>query len=238
MLAIQLREQVELPSLIGRADDWVLNVGDQLGDVRLARVEVRPLIDARQERAAPIRRIGHGQAGTERHKARQVLVLAAESVRQPRAIAGARQTLVSGVHQPHALFVVRRVGVHRANHADAIRMTARGLVKDFAAPQAAVAVLSELERRGQRHTGLSFGRQVAERQLLAAPFREFRFWIPGIDLRRASVQINVNEMLGSRREVRTAHGQRIGRRRPIGLQQRRQREQAQSRPRCAEQVAT
>ena len=68
-----------------------------------------------------------------------------------------------------------------------IRMPAGRLLKDLAAPQSAIAVLLEPKRGRERYAGLAFGREVAQRQFLAAPFLQFGAVIPGVDLRGPSV---------------------------------------------------
>ena len=220
MLTIEARQQIELPPLIGLRRARALNVRKEFRDLRLARVEIRPLIDAGQKRAAPVRGIRDGQAGTHCHEAGQILILATEAVRQPGTVARAREPLVAGIHQPHALLVIGRVGIDRLDDAETIGMLTGGLLKDLAAPQSAVTVLLELKRRGERDSGFSFGREVCQRQLFAAPLLQLGTVIPCIDLRRPSIQVDMHNMFGSRGEVRAARRERTrirGSARCVGL---------------------
>ena len=134
MTSIHAGEQIELLSLIRRRSTRALNVRDQVCNLRLAAIEISSLVNARQECTSPVRRIGDRQPRTHRYEAGQVLVLAAEAIRQPRPVARTRQPFIAGVHQPHALLVIRRVGIHRLDDANSISVLARRLLKDLAAP--------------------------------------------------------------------------------------------------------
>src|SRR5690606_21461583 len=69
MALVQLREQIELPSLLLAIDRRILNIGQQLSDFSPPSVEVGSLVDSRQKRTSPIRRIGNRQSGTQHNEA-------------------------------------------------------------------------------------------------------------------------------------------------------------------------
>ena len=74
----------------GRTSESIDTGASEFVDFGLPRVEIRALIRPRQERAAPVGRVSHGQPGTHCHEAGQILVLAAQAVSQPRTVAGTR----------------------------------------------------------------------------------------------------------------------------------------------------
>ena len=84
-------------------------------------IDVRALIDAGQKAGLPVLRfldrIAAGAHGDER---RQILVLRAQAVSEPRAHAGADQPGLAAIHQQQRRLVIRHVGVHRADDADVV----------------------------------------------------------------------------------------------------------------------
>ena len=96
-----------------RPDAVVADVGDQLLDVGLPGVEVRPLVDARQKRRLPV--LGFGDRVAARahdEEAGQVLVLRAQAVKDPRAQAGPGLAGLAAVHEHERRLVIGHVGVH------------------------------------------------------------------------------------------------------------------------------
>ena len=86
----------------------------------------------------------------------QVLVLGAQAVGQPRPDARPDQPGLAAVHQQQRRLVVRHVGVHRADDADVVDVLG-GVREQLADLEPALAVLLELERRGERGPGLALG---------------------------------------------------------------------------------
>ena len=122
---VELGQEVELPPLVGLGHDRVADVLDQVLGLLLAGVDVGPLVDAGQEGRSPVGDVGDRQAGAHGDVAGQVLVLGPHPVGQPGPHARAREPLVAAVHQPHRLFVVGRIGVHRADDAQVIDVLGR-----------------------------------------------------------------------------------------------------------------
>ena len=122
---VHLRQQIKLPTLLSAGGPRAPHMVQQFAHLALAGVDVRSLVNSRQERRPPVRDIGDGKPRAHRHIARQVLVLGPHSVGDPRPQAGPAQPLIPAVHQPHRLLMVRRVGVHRADHAQVVGMCRR-----------------------------------------------------------------------------------------------------------------
>ena len=142
----------------------------------------------------PVLRVLDRQAvGAHGHEAGQVLILRAQPVHHPGADAGTRLHGVAAVHQHQRRLVVGHLGVHRADDRNVVGM-GRGLGEDFADLQAALSVLLELERRGERRTGFPLGRQV-DRRRLTRVLLERRFRIESVDVRRTAVQEEVDHPL-------------------------------------------
>ena len=119
-MPVHLLQQIELFALIGRRQIAVLHVAQDLLRIGLAVVDVRALIDARQEAVAPQLRADDRLAGAERHEAGQVLVVGAQPVGDPGAERGADRLHIAGVHHQQRRLVVRVVGPHRAHDADIV----------------------------------------------------------------------------------------------------------------------
>ena len=84
VLAVELGQEVELGPLRPGADAVVADVRDQLLDVGVPAIQVRSLVDPRQEGRLPVLRLGDGVAvGAHDEEAGQVLVLGAQSVKDP-----------------------------------------------------------------------------------------------------------------------------------------------------------
>ena len=92
------------------------------------------------------------------------------------------------------------VGVHRTDDAEVVDVLG-GFREDLTDLDAAFAVLLEPERRGQAARGFPLRRQVSLGQHLAFVLLQERLGIEGVDLRRTTVQVDVNDVLGFRREM-------------------------------------
>ena len=177
----------------------------------LPGVDVRALIDAGQEGRLPVLRLGDRvAAGAEHDEARQVLVLGAEPVEEPRAEAGASQAGVAAVHQHQGRLVIRHVGLHRSDDANVVDALA-DIGEDLADLDAALAVLLEFERRAEGRAGLALGPEILGRQFLARVRVEHRLGVEGVDLRRPTVHEQVDHPLRLRRQ-----GGRLRRQRRAG----------------------
>ena len=110
---VELLQEIELPPLFLAADFLVADVLDQLLDFDVLRVEVRALVDARQEPGLPVLRfLDRIPARTHGDESRQILVLGPQAVDQPGTEAGPNQPRVAAVHQEQRRLVVGHVGVH------------------------------------------------------------------------------------------------------------------------------
>jgi len=97
---VELGEQVELLALGGAGEAEVTDVLDEFIDGAFRGVDVVALVDAGEEAALPVLRLLNREAaGAEGHEARQVLVLRAESIGDPRAHRGADLAGFATVHQ-------------------------------------------------------------------------------------------------------------------------------------------
>ena len=162
-----------------------------------------------RKRGLPVLRLGDRvAAGAHDDEAGQVLVLGPEPVEHPRPDARPRLAGVAAVHQHQRGFMVRHVGVHRPDHADVVDALGR-LREQLADLDAALAVLLELERRGERRAGLPLGRQV-RRQRLARLFGQRGLGVERVDMGRPAVHEQVDDPFGLRRELRRLRRQRVG----------------------------
>ena len=115
------------------------------------RAALHALVHGRQEAAAErvLAAVGLHAAGDQDHEARQVLVLRAQTVGDPRAQRGTAGAGRAGVHQQFGRRVVELVGVHRVDDAHLVGDGVQ--VRDRVGhPEPALAVLSELPRRAQQ----------------------------------------------------------------------------------------
>src|SRR5262249_22785682 len=130
----------------------------------------------------PVLRLLDGvTAGAHGDEARQVLVLAAQAVRDPRPQAWPDQPRFAAVHQHQRRLVVWYVGLHGADDSDGV--DAGGHVWEQVADlDAALPILAELERRRQRRPGLPLGREVGLGQLLPRVLEQGWLGVKGIDV--------------------------------------------------------
>src|SRR5579862_7142563 len=205
---VELLDQIELAALLRQREFRIVDVRDQLLRIEiLADDLIRPLGAIRDERALMHRRqkrvIPQRRSDRRRHVwaqddiAGKILVVGAESVRQPRSERWTAGLRVTGVHHEHRGLVVRNVGVDRANEADVVGAFA-DVRKELADFDAALSVLLECERRLQERAGLSLSRHFAAGQRLAVVFLEHRLVIEAVDLRQAAVHVEKDHALGAR----------------------------------------
>ncbi len=151
-----------------------------------------------------------GRLRHQDHERRQVLIERAESVGGPGAQAGPAGDLVAGLHGGDGRLVVDRLGVHRANEAHLIDHLGR-VRQQFAHPHATLAMSGKLELgRSNRKACLAagHGREAlphAHRigQVLVEPLGHLGLVIVQVHLRRAADHVQVDDVLGLAREMRS-----------------------------------
>ena len=104
--------------------------------------------------------------------------------------------------------MIRRIGVHRADEADIVDVLG-GSRENLAHLDAALPILAKAERRRERGAGGPLGRQVPARQRPTGVACEQWFGIEGIELTRAAVEIDVNDMFHAGRKMRRPRRERI-----------------------------
>ncbi len=112
--------------------------------------------------------------------------------------------------------MVRHVGMHRANDRDVVDRLRRA-PKNFADFNSALAIFVELKWRCECGAGLPFRRQHAAGQGLAGIFGERWLGVERIDVRRAAVHEQMDDVFGTRGEMRRSRQQRVGCRRGSAL---------------------
>ena len=209
--------QVELPPLGLGALGVVADVLDELGHVGMLGVDVRALERAGQEPRPPVLDAHDRQpAGAHGDEAGQVLILRAQAVGDPRAHAGPGLPPLAAVHQHQRRLMIGHVGVHRADDAEVVGVRTGGSGEQLADLQTALPVPAKLERRAHGGAGLALGAEVGARQRLSVVLRQQGLGVERVDVRRAAVHEQVDDLLGPGGELGRPRGQgieRIGRRR-------------------------
>ena len=160
----------------------------EVGDRRLiAAVDGGRLIGLRQKAGRPDGLAATGHRSVQDHKARQVLIFAAQPVSHPGADARPALQKHAGVHFQHGRSMV--VGLRVAGVKQGHLIHVPGHVrKDFRNPGPRLAVPLKLERRLQTFStgGKEAGFGIGPIQFRAVPFLELRLVVEGIDLRGAA----------------------------------------------------
>ena len=99
------------------------------------------------------------------------------------------------------------VGVHRIDYGDIVHVLC-GVAEQFTDVDPGLAILLELERRGQRDSGFALGFE-RDGQLLTVSFLQFGFVVKRIDVRRATVHEQVDHAFGFSREMRNTRLHRV-----------------------------
>ena len=148
--AIHLGDQVELEPLEVAPGLAVADEGDP-GLLRLqpAMPERRPLVGGGEEPRAEVVRAALREVLADRHVSREVLVLAAQPISDPRAHAGPDERVAAGVPFQHGTAVPRVRAVHRVDHAEVVGAPCQ-VREQRADPEPALAVLPERERRSHQ----------------------------------------------------------------------------------------
>ena len=103
--------------------------------------------------------------------------------------------------------MVRDVRVHRADHRNVVNALGR-VRENLADRDAALPVALELVRTRERRAGLALRAEVFHRQQLAGVFLEDRLGVERVDMRRATVEKNMDHPLGLGQKVRPLYGER------------------------------
>ena len=207
--AVHPLHQVQLPSLLRSRPPRIADVGNQLVDLRMLRVDIRPLKHPGQKRRLPILGVLDRVApGTHRHEARKILILGPQPIGDPRPHAGPDLRLVAAVHQHQRRFMVGHIRVHRADHAQLIRRF-RHVRKQLADLDPRLPMLLKAKRRGKRRTGLPLGPQVFRREVLPGVLLERGLGVERIHVRRPAVEKDVNHMLRPGGKLRLPRQHRI-----------------------------
>ena len=179
-----------------------------------AAPELHALILRRQEPAAPeagVERLIDFAGRDEHDKRRQILVVAAEPVVNPRAHAGPAGDLRAGLEEGDRGIVIDRLGEHRADDAELVD-DLRGLGKEIADPGAVLPVLTEPELRSRERQGRLIAGHAGQplslphriRQLLAVALPEHGLVVERLHLRRAAGHEEIDDALRLGRHVELA----------------------------------
>ena len=175
----------------------------------MLRLDERSLISTRKKGRPPETRAECRHARwAKREVARKVLVLRAEPIRDPRPPARPCHDVVSTIEKLNRRLVVGNVTVHRPHDADVVNQGARFL-KEGTHGNAALTVPPKLERRTHDSASLPLGRKTEIPGGLSVETIEKWLGIKRINLGRASLQKEVDDLLRFRREVRWLRRQRI-----------------------------
>ena len=208
VLVIEVLEKIKLSALLLGSDIRVPNILDQLIEFGVLRIDVRALIHTGQEPALPVLRFLDGiAAGAHGDEAGHVLVLASQSIRDPRTHARADHARLAAIHQKQRWLVIRHVRLHGADHANVIDRFRR-LRKKLAYFDPAAAIFLKRKRRAKRRAGLALRVQV-HRQFLAVIFRELRLRIECIHMRGAAIHEEMNHPFRLAGKLRRLRQERI-----------------------------
>ena len=174
--------------------------------------ESNALVATGQKSAAPetgVEGLATFVLGDENDEGREVFVVTAEPVVQPRADAGTPGNLGTGLEKGDGGVVIDRLGVERFHDAEVIDHLG-GVRQDAADPGAAFAVLLELERRTRqrqaglisRHAGQALALANRIGQLLAVLLIEQRLVVKGIEMRGAAGLKQVDDTFHLGRQMR------------------------------------
>ena len=140
-------------------------------------------------------------AWTDRDESRQVFVLAAQAVKNPRTHAGSDLVFHTCMQFQDCLRVILPIGVHAANQAKVVG-TFCDLWKNFADLQTALSAFVEFERRGEQlRVWIHRPFNKIRGQFFAVVANEERLVIEGVHVRRPSVHEEKDDALGPRRKM-------------------------------------
>ena len=97
--------------------------------------------------------------------------------------------------------MVRHIGMHRANHGNVVDRFCR-VTENIADFNSALPILVELERRCEGGAGLAFRRKRTAGKRLTGVFGERRLRVERVDVRRAPVHEQMDDVFGAGCEMR------------------------------------
>ena len=151
----------------------------------------------------------------EHHERREIFALRTKAVRDPRTHRGTPRLRESGVHLKKRGPMIVTLRVHRADHAQVVRM-AREVWKNLRHRDARRAVLGEaivaLHRDVLRLATHECVLWLPHGDRLPVPLCEFRLRIKEIHMARPAVHEKKDDRLRARREMRRTRRERIARR--------------------------
>ena len=160
------------------------------------------LINGRQKRAAIILRAADARGRVERDKARQILVLGAQPVQQPRPEAWPHKLETTGVQLHKTLRMPRDIAIHAVEQAKLVRMLGE-LGIQFRYLDTALAALGKFPGRFHQLAA------AIARGLLSIVTRQRRLVVKGVHVRGPTAHAGKNNTLGARLEVRLLRRKRI-----------------------------
>ena len=186
-----------------------------IGHRFLTRHHPGSLMRPRQEITGPDLPPGIRALGCNHHEGRQVAVLGAQAITDPRSDAGAGECERSGVDAQGGLVVVGVVGGHRPDHAQVVH-TPGHVGKETAHFGAASAMSGEIPLRplGKHGEVALAPLELINGHRLARIGEQPRLGVPRIDMGNPAAHIQENDSLGLGSEMRCAGNQRIGGRAP------------------------
>ena len=214
-------------------------------DRRPRGAKVRTLVSPGQKCRAPVRRIALGEPTpfgiAHDDEARQILGLAPQPVRHPRAHAREAHARHPRVHHEQGRRVVVRLGENGMEKCHLVDMLTKAR-EDLRNWLARLSPRRESERRLHQRpdlvleeAGRVFERRVELADRLTVPTIEGRLVLPGIDLARPAVDEDPDHALRPSREVRRTRGHGVLRRHrraqeSVPLEQAGQTDQPETRP--------
>ena len=186
----------------------ILLLGPQIQQGRALGAHAGALVHRRQPARLPVLDMVDRQALgiVQHHVGRQVLVLRAQAVRDPRTDGRPVRELAAALHDEDRRFVIEVRGEHRADEGDVVDLL-RQVRQDLGNLHARLAVLGELVRRRHESASLvdelDIVGQIASRRL---PFvlRESGFGVKQIHLAWPAVHEELDDGLRLGLEVRLA----------------------------------
>ncbi len=204
MPQVKAAQKIELGALLGLAPRGVTNVFDELVDIRVFRVDVGALQHTGEECGLPVGGSSGGIAAwAKRDEARQVLVLAAQAVRDPRPHAGAGETRFPAVHEQEGRLMVGYVGVHGADDHQVVRALG-DIGKDVTDFDPALAVFCKGKRGAEGCASGALGFQMARGQRLAVEPGQFGLGIKRIQVGRSAIGKKMDDAFSAAWKVRGA----------------------------------
>ena len=206
---IESRQQVRLMSLVHFGQPIVLQILHNVIRLHLVNIHVGSCISTRQKRVPPVGQfIPRLRTWTHGDEARQILVLGAQTISQPRSHAGTSRLQMPDVHHHHRAGMFRRVRMHRMDEAEIIDQFCH-VRKNLTDPPAALTILPKRIRRWhQSHFCVSQRLAIDRFRPLARVFGNFRLIIERVDLRWPSRHKQLNHVLRLRGEMRSPRSQR------------------------------